>query len=139
MGISRVAYFLGKNLSELPKLLIFLPLAFLVLFYPLTVPRATFASMFLIILCTTYAVSGCAYAISTIVSPKNSQLAIVVFVLLSCMLGGSNPTLVQLKEMGAIAEAPPLLPPGCLSVHNSCWPGLPRADARPPMGGDVLL
>ena len=105
MGASRPAYFLGKNCSELLKLLIFLPLAFLCMFYPFTSPPAHFRNLFVILLCTTYACSGCSYLISCFISPKSSQLCVVVFVLLSCMVGGSNPTLHKLNDMGVIAEA----------------------------------
>jgi hypothetical protein len=42
--------------------------------------------------------------ISTAVDPKNSQLAVVVFVLISCMLGGADPSLAKLSDMGFVVE-----------------------------------
>jgi len=105
MGMNRVAYFCGKNVSELPKLLLIMPLAFLCVLYMFTVPRATFMDLFLVMSSSTFACSGVAYLISVAVSPKSSQLALVVFILLSCMVGGSNPTLTTLFEFGSIIEA----------------------------------
>jgi len=74
------------------------------MFYTLTNPNGYFSDYFFIFLCTTFACSGCSYLISTFITPKSSQLCVVVFNLLSCMVGGANPTLVQLDKSGFIAQ-----------------------------------
>ena len=100
-GISRVAYFLGKNLAELPMLFLS-PVLYLSMFAALTTPRTNSGALYAIVFMGMWAVSGLAYMISVTVNPRDAQLATVVFVLICSMFGGVSPTLAKLQNMGGV-------------------------------------
>lgn len=126
-GISRVAYFLGKNIAELP-MLILTPVMFLSMFTTLTTPRTNLGALYAIVFMGTWAVSGMAYMISVIVDPRDAQLATVVLVLISSMFGGVNPTLAKLQTMGFVSVGAAALSYGrymneaMLSANVARWP-----------------
>ena len=95
-GINRYAYFCGKNLIDVPKLML-VPIFFMILFYGLTARRASLAELYGIILAGAFAVSGIGYTISMVASFQDSQLIGIVVVLILGILSGLTPTL---KDVG---------------------------------------
>lgn len=102
-GVNRLAYFLAANLAQLP-ILVLTPLIYLSVLYTLLTPRSTFADHYSIVFLTVFATSGMGYFISCVLNPKNSQMAAVVFVLISSMLSGSSPTLNKLEDLGFLGR-----------------------------------
>ena len=82
-------------------LLFVLPNMYLIPYYYLTAPRASYSSVFVLISLTIFAVSGVTETISILVSPKNSQITAVLYVLIACLLGG---TVVSVKDMTGMLD-----------------------------------
>lgn len=101
-GSNRLAYFLGKNISELPRL-VFIPFFYLMIFQAFTSVSDDSGgfSEFVILLAAVWAVSGLGYCVSLSVSPSNSQLAGVLVVLVSMMLNG---VFVESARMGGLKD-----------------------------------
>ena len=100
-GLNRGASFLGKNLSELPRLL-FIPLFYLVIFQQMTSIESGYhgLSEYVVLLAAVWSVSGLGYCVSLFVSPANSQLAGVLVVLMMLMANG---VFVTIDRMGRLA------------------------------------
>lgn len=100
MALPRAAYFIAKVLIEIPRLMI---LAFfaITLFYPICKPEASFGVYFLHILSGSFGVSGYAYVYSLNFESKNSQLVLVISLLLFMMTSGS---MLGLPNYEAIAR-----------------------------------
>lgn len=101
-GTNRLAYFLGKNLSELPRL-VFVPFFYLMIFQAflgVTDDLGGF-SEYVLLLASVWAVSGLGYCVSLSVSPTNSQLAGVLVVLMSMMCNG---IFVETSRMGRFQD-----------------------------------
>eukprot|EP01048_Picozoa_sp_COSAG05_P020767 COSAG05_NODE_3626_length_1949_cov_1.225946_1_plen_131_part_10 len=83
-GLNKLAYFLGKNISEGPRLLT-LPAFYLIIFQAFTSVTSGFGGLseYVILLASVWAVSGLGYCVSLTVAPANSQLAGVLCVLMS--------------------------------------------------------
>jgi hypothetical protein len=99
-GLNRFAYFLGKNLSEAPRLL-FIPLFYLVIFQQMTSITTGYhgLSEYMVLLTAVWSVSGMGYCVSLFVSPANSQLAGVLVVLMMLMCNG---VFVTIDRMGKL-------------------------------------
>jgi hypothetical protein len=99
-GLNRWAYFLGKNLSELPRLL-FIPLFYLVIFQEMTSIQTGYLGLseYMVLLAAVWSVSGLGYCVSLFVSPANSQLAGVLVVLMMLMCNG---VFVTIDRMGRL-------------------------------------
>ena len=93
-----LAYFVGKNLSQLIQIALF-PVIFLSVYYTVTTPRASLLMYYWVLLLMTWTATGCAYFISIAVPPSLAQLASVVFCLICQMGAGTQPTLSQLSDM----------------------------------------
>jgi ABC-type multidrug transport system ATPase subunit len=95
-GLSRPAYFIGKNIAEIPRL-VFIPGFYLVIFTAVTGNTDHHAGEYWVLLFAVWAVSGLGYLVSVLVKPLNSQLAGVLVVLVSLMANG---IFVPKKRMG---------------------------------------
>jgi len=97
-GISSIAYFTGKIMSQIPILLI-TPWFFLATYYRLSASGTDMhlTDMYIIIVCLLVSATGIGYFLSLLVSPQNAQIAGVVFGLIAIMTCGMNPTLRDLE------------------------------------------
>jgi ABC-type multidrug transport system ATPase subunit len=98
-GLNSLAFFLGKNLAGIPMIII-PPLFLLSIFYFLTTPGAGFFQMYAVLLVVQFTCVAVGYLISLLMAPANALLAGVVFVIVSTMFSGANPTLAKLKGFG---------------------------------------
>eukprot|EP00039_Didymoeca_costata_P009519 m.126277 g.126277 ORF g.126277 m.126277 type:complete len:897 (-) comp14512_c0_seq3:966-3656(-) len=105
-GVNRLSYFVAANLANLP-MQILSALVYLSIYFTLVSPRATIYNHILVFSLSSWSVSGMSYAISILVSPRNSQLVVTVLMLISGLLGGLNPTL---KTMHSVPFLGILLP-----------------------------
>ncbi|KAG2383010.1 hypothetical protein C9374_004977 [Naegleria lovaniensis] len=97
-GLSTIAYFLAKNLEQLPNIVLG-PLIFLSIFLCLYAPRASFGEYYYIILLMQFSAFGLGSLISVSIRMDLSQLASAVSVLVFQLVGGSKPTLPQMKSI----------------------------------------
>lgn len=86
MSLNVTAYFLGKDIVQLPRLAL-LTLAFAVPFYALVVPTPSFAFYFSCLFIGAYSISGYSY-VASIVGGNSAQLVTVVGCLVLIMLSG---------------------------------------------------
>ena len=100
MALSPSAYFLGKDLVQLPRLALMV-LAFGVPFYAQARPTPSLSYYFLVFYLLAYAVSGYAYVASMLCSLKDAQLLIVVTVLVLTMLAPPAETLYAADKSSA--------------------------------------
>eukprot|EP00041_Stephanoeca_diplocostata_P007888 m.113397 g.113397 ORF g.113397 m.113397 type:complete len:761 (-) comp17080_c0_seq3:163-2445(-) len=96
-GVNRFAYFLAANLAHIPIWSVS-ALVYLITLHSLTTPRTGLFSQYSMIVPTAFAVTGLAYMLSQLFTPKSVSMAGVVIVLISAMLDGMNPTLAVLRE-----------------------------------------
>ena len=90
-GASRTAYFLGKNLSDIPRLVL-VPAMYLSLFLGFSGVHEHNTARYLSLLMAVWATSGLGYVASTLFSPRNAQLGGVSLTLVCCLLSGFFPT-----------------------------------------------
>lgn len=90
-GSSRTAYFLGKNLSDLPRLLL-VPAFYLALFLGFSGVHENNLVRYWSLLMGVWATSGIGYMASTLFSPRSAQLGGVSLTLICCLLSGFFPT-----------------------------------------------
>jgi ABC-type multidrug transport system ATPase subunit len=90
-GASRVAYFLGKNLADLPRLLL-VPAFYLCLFLGISGVHDNNLVRYWALLMGVWATSGIGYMASTLFSPRNAQLGGVSMTLVCCLVSGFFPT-----------------------------------------------
>ncbi|PRP78516.1 abc transporter family protein [Planoprotostelium fungivorum] len=96
-GINRAAYFLAKNIAQLPFLLV-APLcasAFYTLLTPTLCPLWYFYSL---IFCMVYAASGFGYLVSTTFPPENGLMIGILYPLIAGIFAGARP------ELGLVAR-----------------------------------
>jgi ABC-type multidrug transport system ATPase subunit len=105
-GSSTLAYYLGKDVAQLPTIF-GLPLLFLGVFYTLTAPRAGFASMYWGYLLTWYCAVAIGYFVSVIVRPNIAQVGAVVAILICMIFSGLRPSL---KEFSTMAQPMKFMP-----------------------------
>jgi hypothetical protein len=98
-GLNRLAYFLAKNLSEVPRL-VFIPLYWQMIFQATTAVVSTHngGTEYVVLLAAVWAVSGMGYLVSLLLKPTTSQLAVVLVVLACLMLNG---IFVTSNDMGS--------------------------------------
>jgi ABC-type multidrug transport system ATPase subunit len=99
-GFSRLAYFCGKCVAELPHLLA-AALVFSTTYIMVATPAINTTAMISAIAVAMWAVSGVGYAIS-LATARNSQISLAVFVLASATVGGVSPTLPELGVFGIV-------------------------------------
>ncbi|KAL9646021.1 hypothetical protein ABK040_012080 [Willaertia magna] len=97
-GLSYIAYFLSKNIVQLPQICI-APLIYLSVFYMINTLRANFFEIYYVLILLHFVNYGVGYFLSILIPGPLSQLASVVFVLVQSLLAGSRPTLKQMKDM----------------------------------------
>jgi len=97
-GINTLSYFLGKDVSQIPNMLI-APLIFETLYYSLVAPRSPFLQLYSIFIVVQFSSVGIGYLVSVLVKPQVSQLTGVVTILVFMMFSGPKPPLPQLKTM----------------------------------------
>jgi hypothetical protein len=97
-GVSKSAYFLAKNISQVPYILL-APMIYLSLYYTFTAPRATFWGTYLILAATQFCVTGVGNLVSIVCPTSTANVAAVVAVLLFVITSGYNPTLADLANM----------------------------------------
>ncbi|KAK3287112.1 hypothetical protein CYMTET_5364 [Cymbomonas tetramitiformis] len=97
MNLDRNAYFVAKNISEIPRLCL-LCVMLASLFYPMSSPRCPFSRHFLITFSGAFFVSGWAYLVSILLDEKGAQLGMVILVLVFSMFAGVTPTLDEIDE-----------------------------------------
>jgi len=129
-GLSIPAYYVGKMAAALPPLL-FYPLVYLSLFYPMTFPRVPLAYYYQVLLLAGMVCFGVGVIMSLIFEPKNAQIAGVVVALVGFLFGGHNPDAKTLNKsfagkfgmwlsyvrwsMGALTLQDAMVSPPCLS------------------------
>merc|ERR1711865_469754 len=89
-GSSRLAYFMGKNLADLPRLF-WIPAMYLSLFSGFNNGYSNAERRYIAILGAVWATSGMGYVASVFFAPKNAQLGGVFFTLAVCLLSGFFP------------------------------------------------
>ena len=95
-GCSSSAYFIGKNVANVPFILVS-PLFFCTFFVTFASPRIPTIHVYLNLVLVAWACTGAGYFLSLTFKAK-AQLACVFYPLLSTMFAGVNPTLPDLKR-----------------------------------------
>ncbi|KAG2392771.1 hypothetical protein C9374_011496 [Naegleria lovaniensis] len=90
-GINKMSYFLGKLTGEIPSLLIY-PLVFVTFWYILVNPEAEFYTYYGLFLLYEIVFSTLGYFISVFVQRTHAEFVGVIYILLSALLGGVQPT-----------------------------------------------
>jgi len=100
-GMNGVSYFMGKNIASFPSFILTAGI-FLVFYYLLSVPRATYGIYLAILIVNHFCISGLAHFLSILMTAHTSQLAGVVIIMIQCCAGGFSPTLSDLKNISVI-------------------------------------
>ncbi|PRP79061.1 abc transporter aaa ATPase [Planoprotostelium fungivorum] len=100
-GMNGVSYFFGKNFASFPSYALTAGI-FLVFYYILSVPRATFAIYLAILIVNHFCISGLAHFLSILMTPHTSQLTGVVVIMVQCCAGGFSPTLSDLRQISVV-------------------------------------
>ncbi|XP_046860536.1 putative white-brown complex homolog protein 30 [Xenia sp. Carnegie-2017] len=96
-GINRVSYYLAVNIAYIPILLVS-PAVYLSLYYSIAAFLAPFSSHYFVFLCSWFCLSGLGYVLSLIMTPRNSQMAAIVTVVIMALLSGGSPELCKLDD-----------------------------------------
>jgi len=91
-----VAYFLGKDISMLPQLLLG-PLVFTTAYEALTTPRASFGEYYIVFLGVYWCASAFGYLTAVLAPPSLAQLLGVTAIFSNAMFAGGQPTLKALQ------------------------------------------
>ena len=119
MNLDSLAYFLAKNLVEIPRIML-LVVVFLSTFcrdislltttsssstttttgtfYPFAKPIAFFSEYFLVSFFTVWNITGVSYIASAMLEPKSAQLAMVILTLITVLFSGLDPRLSKLEN-----------------------------------------
>ncbi|KAL0480158.1 ABCG24 [Acrasis kona] len=97
-GVSPFAYFLAKNLAQIPRIAI-TPLIFLSIYFTMYSPRGNVFEYYLILLLCHFTAYGFGYFISIAIRPSLAQIAAVVMILVFQLIAGARPTLPQMYKM----------------------------------------
>jgi len=104
-GLSPLAYFLGKNIADLPRQLI-LPIFYLSMYYTLLQPQMSAATLYLIVFAGAFATWGMGYCVSAVLSPGLAQVGAIVLALAWTTLSGITPTRGELRQnLGGLGTA----------------------------------
>jgi len=95
MKLDNLAYFMAKNLVELPRLAL-LTLFFVLSFYPIVTPNVDWLLFVGYSFAAAFACSGVAYLASIALSPLKAQLLVVIYVLVAVMFSGLATKLSEL-------------------------------------------
>lgn len=97
MNLDMFAYFLAKNVVELPRLAL-LTFFFVMSFYPLVAPNMEWYYYFYYSFAASFACSGFSYFASIALSPLKAQLLVVIYVLVGVMFNGTTTRLSDLSH-----------------------------------------
>uniref|UniRef100_A0A7S2W930 ABC transporter domain-containing protein n=1 Tax=Rhizochromulina marina TaxID=1034831 RepID=A0A7S2W930_9STRA len=97
MNLNKLAYFMAKNIVELPRLLL-LTFFFVMSFYPIVTPTIQWYLYLLYGFAAAYAASGTAYLLSIALDPLTAQLLTVIWILVSIMFSGLSTRLDELNS-----------------------------------------
>jgi hypothetical protein len=97
MHLDMLAYFVAKNLVELPRLVL-LTVFFVMSLYPTVTPAITWGALLSYSCCASFAVSGLAYLASIALKPLKAQLVVVIYVLVAVMFSGLATKLQSLSD-----------------------------------------
>ena len=97
MGLDMLAYFLAKNIVEIPRLIV-LTLFFVLAFYPIVTPNLIWYYCWGYSCAAAFAIAGFAYLMSVALSPLKAQLCTVIYVLVALMFSGLATSLQDLHE-----------------------------------------
>ncbi|RYY34218.1 hypothetical protein EON62_03490, partial [archaeon] len=92
-----LAYFLGKDLSNIPQLFIG-PLIFNMAYEALTVPRGSFGEYYAVFLGVYFVASAFAHVTAVLSPPSLAQLMGVTVIFSNAMFAGGQPTLKQMYD-----------------------------------------
>lgn len=90
-----LAYFLGKDLAQLPQMLIG-PFLYAVMFKAISAARGSFKGLYVVLFGITFAAYAVGYLVSVAVPPSMAQLVGVVVVFSLAMFDGAQPTIPML-------------------------------------------
>ncbi|KAJ3127909.1 hypothetical protein HK098_005550 [Nowakowskiella sp. JEL0407] len=96
-GHSRIAYYIGKTISTLPRIALS-ALHFASMFFYLSQPVFSFVVMYGVIFMKFFGVYGLSSVVSMLVARANGPLLAVVFSLFASVFCGYGPTLSQAKD-----------------------------------------
>jgi hypothetical protein len=102
-GVNTLSYFVGKNIAQMLNITI-MPFVFLAGFYGLMNPRGYFVYYWITTYVTTFAGYGLGYLVSVSFAGSVMQLAGVVAILISVLVGGTSPTLKEMDDMGFLGK-----------------------------------
>ena len=102
-GLNRFAYFLGKQISSIPDILL-LPFIFLSMFYSAANPRGDFYLYYATLLSSQFALSGLGNFISVVMDPTQAQITAVVAVLILNSIGGFSPLKSDLGQASFVCN-----------------------------------
>jgi len=97
MKLDMLAYFVAKNLVEVPRLIL-LTAFFVLALYPTVTPGTSLGDLLLTSCVAAFAVSGLAYLASIALKPLAAQLVVVIYVLVAVMFSGLATRLATLSE-----------------------------------------
>jgi len=97
MGLDMFAYFLAKNIVEIPRLIV-LTLFFVLAFYPIVTPNLIWYYCWGYSCAAAFAIAGFAYLMSVALSPLKAQLCTVIYVLVALMFSGLATSLQDLHN-----------------------------------------
>ena len=97
MRLDKFAYFIAKNLVELPRLAV-LTFFFVMSFYPTVTPDVPWTYFLAYSCAASFSVSGVAYLASIALEPLKAQLVVVIYVLVAVMFSGLATKLSVLND-----------------------------------------
>jgi len=104
-GTSTLAYFIGKNLAEIPSILI-QPIFYLFVFYLVSTPFAPTYQFYFTFTGIQFSAMGLGYIASTIVNAKQSLIVGVVLVFTSVIISGYRPSLTEWDTYNYLSYVP---------------------------------
>ena len=89
MALSRLAYFIAKNIVEIPRIAL-LTFSMTITYYALSRPRAVFLNVFEQAFAASFAVTGYGYFFSILTNAKSAQMMMVSWVVVSVFSGRAS-------------------------------------------------
>ncbi|KAL9648719.1 hypothetical protein ABK040_003657 [Willaertia magna] len=96
-GINKLSYFFGKLTGQLPSLIIY-PLIYCTFWFGIVNPRAEFYVYYGLFMFVEFVFSCLGYAISVWIQRAHNEFVGVLYILLSALLGGIQPTVRVLSK-----------------------------------------
>ncbi len=96
-GVNKASYFMGKITADLPGFFLF-PMLFLSFWYVLIAPLGNFGAYYGLFLLNFWVWTSFGYLVSVLVQRVHAELAGVLYILVSALLGGVNPTIAFMSQ-----------------------------------------